>query len=215
MTYDPEKLRDLIPEYLNGTLSKREQTEFENSLDAYPDIKKEVQEFSEIKSAYNTMRDDLPSPSDAVFQKVMRRIRTEQKVTAYNGLGFLEHVRRFFEPLFASPRVSWAVVGVQMAVIVLLLVSAPREDPFTTLTSHQAGQINGAIIHVVFTPDAKEMEIRNILNQIEGVIIYGPSPEGLYSVKIDEDRDIEKTIGGLKKNQAVKFAEKKYVSDSK
>ena len=207
MTYNPEKLRDLIPEYLNGTLSKREQTAFENSLDTYPDIKKEVQEFSEIKSAYNAMQDDLPSPSDAVFQKVMRRVRTKQKATAFNGLGLLDRVQRFFEPLFASPRISWAVVGVQMAVILLLVVSAPIQDRFTTLTSQQAGQINGNTVNVVFAPDTREMDIRNILKQIEGVIVYGPSSEGLYTIKIDEDRDMEKSILELKKNKAVKFAE--------
>ena len=215
MTYDSKKLRDLIPEYLNGRLSKRDQTEFENGLDIYPDVKKEVREFTGIKSAYNTMQDDLPSPSDAVFQKVMRRIKPEQKATDFNGLGIFEHMRRFFEPLFTSPRVSWTVVGVQMAVILLLTVSAPREDRFATLTSQQAGQIKGAMIHVVFAPDAMEIEIRNILNQFEGVIINGPSFEGLYTIKINEDRNIEKTIEALKKNKAVKFAEKGYFSSSK
>ena len=215
MTYDSKKLRDLIPEYLNGRLSKRDQTEFENGLDIYPDVKKEVREFTEIKSAYNTMQDDLPSPSDAVFQKVMRRIKPEQKATAFNGLGVFEHMRHFFKPLFTSPRVSWAVVGVQMAVILLLVVSAPREDRFATLTSQPDGQIKGAMIHVVFAPDAKEMEIRKILNQFGGVIIYGPSSEGLYTIKINKDRDIEKLIKGLKDNKVVKFAEKGYVSDSK
>ena len=208
MTYDPDKIRDLIPEYLNGTLSKQERTEFEHSLAAYPDLKKEVQEFKEIKSAYNTMQGDIPRPSDAVFQKVMRKIKTEQKTTAFKEPGFLEHLRRFFEPFFASPRVSWTVVGVQMAIILLLVVSGPKEEQFSTLTSQQAGQLDGNTVNIVFAPDTREMEMRKILNQFEGVIIYGPSSEGLYTIKIDKDRNMEKTIEELKKNKAVKFAEK-------
>jgi len=201
----------MIPQYLNKTLPEKERLEFELSLDKYPELKREFQEFSEIKSAYNAIQEDIPSPSDAVFNRVMNNVSSAKRAsTVSGGLGFIEQIRRFFEPIFASPRVSWAVVGVQMAAILILVISVPRQSHYTTLTSEQGSQLSGIRINIIFDPGTREMEIRSILNQFEGRIINGPSSKGLYTILVKEDRDIKQTIEDLKKDKAVKFAEKGY-----
>ncbi len=212
MTYKPDKLRDMIPEYLNNALSEQDRQEFDHSIKKYPDVKQEFQEFSEIKSAYKLVQEDVPSPSDAVFQRVMNTIKTEQKTTTVpRKPGFFELMRDFFGPVFSSPRVSWAVVGVQMAVILLLVVSVPRQNVPITLSSGQNNQLSGHTINVVFESETREMEIRTILNNVEGLIINGPSSSGRYTILIDEDGDIANVLKELKNNKAIRFAEMGYV----
>jgi len=211
MTYKSKKLRDMIPEYLNNSLSEQERQEFENSLKKYPDVEQEFLEFSEIKSAYKLVQEDVPIPSDAVFQRVMNTIKSEQKTSVVSRKpGFLDLIRDFFGPAFASPRVSWAVVGVQMAVILLLVVSVPQTDVPITLSSGQNNQLHGKTVHVVFDSETREMEIRTILNNVEGKIINGPTSNGLYTIIVDEDRDMAQVLKELKNSPAIRFAEKGY-----
>lgn len=211
MTYKPDKLRDMIPEYLNNALSEQERQEFDLSIKKYPDIEEELREFSEIKSAYKLVHDEVPRPSDAVFQRVMSTIKADQKPSAvFRKPGFFDQVRDFFGPAFSSPRVSWAVVGVQMAVILLLVISVPRPNVPITLSSGQNYPLSGKTINVVFDSETREMEIRTILNKVEGIIINGPSSNGLYTIKIDEDRDVIQALEELNNSKAVRFAEKGY-----
>ena len=211
MTYKPNKLKEMIPEYLNNSLSEQERQGFEDGLKKYPDVEKELHEFSEIKSAYKRIQEEIPSPSDAVFQKIMNTVRAEQKASAFTRKpGVFDLVRDFLGSAFSSPRVSWAVVGVQMAVILLLVISVPKPDVPITLSSGQNTHLSGKTIHVVFDAGAREMEIRAILNNVEGFIISGPTPNGLYTVMIDKDRDITQTLQELKNSPAIRFAEKGY-----
>ncbi len=201
----------MIPEYLNDSLSEQERQAFEKSLQKYPDVEQEFMDFSEIKSAYKLVQEDVPSPSDAVFQKVMNTIKAEQKASASSRQpGLFDLMRNFFGPAFASPRVSWAVAGVQMAVILLLVVSVPKQDVPITLSTEQNNHLSGNMINIVFDAETREMEIRTILNKIEGDIINGPTPNGLYTILIDEDRDIAQVLKELKDSKAIRFAEKGY-----
>ena len=60
MTYEREKLRELIPLYVNETLSEEERGEFENSLDQYPEMSQELEEFAEIKASYRGLEKTIP-----------------------------------------------------------------------------------------------------------------------------------------------------------
>ena len=59
MVYKPDELREMIPEYLNNALSEPERQAFEESLKEYPEVEQELREFSEIKSAYRLVEDEL------------------------------------------------------------------------------------------------------------------------------------------------------------
>ena len=208
MTYDQDRLRDLIPLYLNGTLSEKERGEFEAGLDNHPEVQRELEEFSEIKGLYDSARHDIPQPSDIIYHRITKAIEADKRTAEKADKGhFLEGVRNFFEETFASPRVSWSVVAIQCALIMFLVVTLPRQDQFTTLTSPPIETGKGIVLNIVFDPEAREVEIRNILHQFKAHIIYGPTPKGLYAVQFKSDSDIEVLLEDLKRKGAVKFAE--------
>ena len=211
MGYKPDELREMIPEYLNNLLSELERQAFEESLKKYPEVEQEFREFSEIKSAYRLVQDELPGPSDAVFQRVLDRTKAGQKAAAISRKpGFLGLMRDFFGAAFASPRVSWAVAGVQMAVILFLLIVVPKPDVPITLSSGQSSHLSGRMINIVFDSEAKEMDIRTLLHEVDGIIINGPTSNGLYTILIDEDRDVALVLQELKQSGAIRFAEQGY-----
>ena len=178
----------------------------EDNLDQYPDLKQELKEFSEIKEVYKGIEDEIPIPSQFLYQRALRRVESEAKASS----AFLVKIKEFSRGLFSSPRVSWGVAAVQFAIILLLFVNLLGGDRFRTLTSGDVLKKEGVVIHVVFDKESREREIREVLQKVGAIIISGPSPEGLYTIKIGEKEDVEKVLGILRKTEIVRFAERAY-----
>jgi hypothetical protein len=211
MTYSLEELRELIPLYLNQRLSEKERRTFEDGLHQYPELKSELKEFSEIKEIYKEIEEDVSLPSDAIFQRVLKNIQPQIKISLIPPKkSFLEQIQDVLKWVFHSPRLSWGVVAVQLAIILLLLITLPKEDLFRTLTSRTPKPAEGVKINVIFDKEAKEKEIMDLLIKAGAIIIRGPSPEGLYIVEVERKQDIKKVIENLKEARIVKFAEMAY-----
>jgi hypothetical protein len=211
MTYSLEELKGLVPLYLNDRLSEKERKEFEAGLSQYPELKLELKEFSEIKEIYKEIEKDVPLPSDALYQRVLKNIQPQIRLSLVPGKkSYLEKIQDFLKWFFNSPRLSWGIVAVQLAIILLLLATLPREDGFRTLTSRQPLPGEGTKINVIFVQEAKEKEIRKVLGKIGATIVLGPSVEGLYIIEVQDNQDVERALKSLKKTGIVKFAEKAY-----
>lgn len=209
MTYSFDQLRDLIPHYVNGSLSGKERQRFENGIEKFPALQQELVEFSEIKSVYDEMKNEIPQPSDRIFRSVMNRIKVDERVVSISGSWeIIERLRRFFGGIFISPRISWGVVAVQLAVILMLVISFPKDNRYTTLTSGPIQQEDRVRINVVFNEESTEKEIRKILNGAEAMIVNGPTQEGLYTLEVSKDRDIDQLLKDLNKKKTVIFIEK-------
>lgn len=211
MNYSPDKIRELIPLYLNGRLLEKERKEFEDALDKYPELKHEVSEFIEIKEIYKEIEHEVPNPSPVLYQRILRNIKPEMKLSLTPPpKGYIERLQDFLKSLFSSPRLSWGVAVVQFAVILLLVITLVREDRFRTLTSTYTPPRDVIRINIVFDKESREQEIREVLNKVGAVIIWGPSPEALYTIEIKEKQDVEKVLEVLRKTEIVRFAERAY-----
>lgn len=211
MTYSLDELRELIPRYLNHTLSEQEKKAFEESLNQHPELKIEVREFSEIQQAYKEIEAEIPLPSDVLFQRVLKNIQPQIKLSFVpQKKSYFEYIRAFIKWVSGSPRISWGIVAVQFAIILLLLITLPRGDGFKTLTSRQPLPGEGIKINVIFDKGSREQEIREVLNRVGATIVMGPSLDGLYIVEVKENQDVEKVLKKFKKTGIVKFAEKAY-----
>lgn len=211
MIHKIDELRYLTPLYLNGTLSQKKRQEFEDYLNEHPESRREITEFSEIKSFYDDKKHEPVRPSDVIYQRILRNIQADTKPKpASIRWDLWDQVTGFFRVVFTSPRVSWAVVAVQLAIILVLAFTLPRGDRFRTLSLEYTTQGNGIKINIVFDNESRETEIRHILNKFEANIINGPSYEGLYVIQVNKDRDIEQILVALRKTKIVIFAEKAF-----
>ena len=206
MSYSPDEWRELIPLYLNGRLSERERKEFEDCLHQYPELKREFREFSEIKEVYKGIEKEVSIPSHFLYQRILRKVESE----TVGSLTFLVKIKEFFRNSFSSPRVSWGVAAVQFAIILLLLVNLFRGDGYITLTAEDNLKKERTGIHVVFNMESKEREIRTVLQKVGATIVAGPSPEGLYTIRLEKKGDVEKVLKFLRETEIVRFAERAY-----
>ncbi len=211
MNYSPDELRELIPLYLNNRLSEKEREEFEYTLDKYPELRQELEEFSEIKDVYEAIEHEIPTPSRILYQRILKNIKPESKLSLTPPpKGYIERSQDFLKNLFLSPRLSWGVAAVQFAVILLLVMTLVRADRFRTLTSTYTSPKDVVMVNIIFDKDSREKEIREVLNNVGAMIIRGPSPEGLYIIEIKERKDVEEVLGVLRKTEIVRFAERAY-----
>lgn len=211
MRYKPDELKERIPTYLNGRLSEEERQEFEDAMNRYPELRRELMEFSEIKGIYKDIEREIPPISDNLYSRILTSIRSgTDKETVQQRKGYIEQLQEFFMGLFASPRVSWGIVAAQVVIILFLIIAMPGDDSLRTLTSQSTLQEELVRINVVFEEEAREKEIRDVLNKIGADVIGGPSAEGLYVIQIKDRQDIEVALKVLRDLDIVKFADKAY-----
>jgi hypothetical protein len=79
MKYKLKRLRDMIPLYLNGTLGKEKKI-FENSLEEFPQLKREFLEFSEIKNSYKEVKDESITDSNKIYKKILEKNRRKEAI---------------------------------------------------------------------------------------------------------------------------------------
>lgn len=212
MTYKHEELREFIPLYLNKRLSEKERHEFEEALNKYPELKRELREFSDIKGSYKNIADEIPPLSNNLYERIITNIKSNPAMMSSvpGRKSYTVQLQEFLKGFYYSPRVSWGVAVVFLAVILLLAIALPREDKFTTLTTEYTVQEDGIRINVVFDKESKEKEIRGVLTRAGAAIINGPSPEGLYIIQIKGSQDIEVALKVFRDTGIVQFAEKAY-----
>jgi hypothetical protein len=209
--YTPEKIRDMIPMYLNGTLSKDQIQSFEESIRFYPDLQKELEEFSDIQSVYHRMEKDVNPTSDLLFDRILKNIQADAQPTLEKNKNRVFHTLfQSFAEWFHSPKVAWVVAAVQLVLIAAILIAGPMKQEYRTLSSGQDVSESGVQINIVFKKEAKESDIRATLQKIKANIIQGPSAQGRYTIQIRDKKNMKRVLEILRKTDIIRFAEKAY-----
>lgn len=213
MKYDTETLREMMPLYINGRLSDSEETAFEEALANNAVLKKELAEFEEIAALYPEMEETVPFPSDdKVFARIMDNIEAQDKKAVPGDPPMIvEKLTEFFRTTFFSPRVAWAVAGVQLVLLITLVGTLPDKQDYQTLSSGQSTSAASQRLNVVFDENVLEKEMRGLLEKIDANIIAGPMANGLYVIEV---RTIEQTgedaLKILLDSKLVRLAEPSY-----
>jgi len=218
MTSKKKDMSELIPDYCNDRLDARQKADFEWQLQEDQELLEEYNDFRKLRDLYRQIDHNEPSPSDALFSRISSNIATQQQhekdkrgdKTVRSGQ-LMAAIRNFWQQVRASVAVPWVLAGIQAAVIVLLLVSVPRENTYSTLSSTEKVAESGRPgINVVFAPSARESDIRSLLLTIHGSVSGGPSMEGRYVVSISNENDLDGALLKLKQSEFVVFAEPVY-----
>ena len=169
MLSEIEQIKEKLPLYLSGRLKKNEMAEIETALVKYPVLQSELEEMKEIRGIYDDIAKETPPVSPLLYNRISERINAGDKKESEEK-GFFHSLREFMENVFSSPRVSWAVVSIQFAIIIILLVAPFRDTHFRTLTSTDVTMGKTININVVFEESATEKEIRSLITEISGSI---------------------------------------------
>ncbi|MDH5327394.1 MAG: hypothetical protein OEZ68_00970 [Gammaproteobacteria bacterium] len=111
--------------------------------------------------------------------------------------------KEYFLYVFSSPKVAWAIIGLQFVLLSLLAVF---RFPHSLPDSAEGNNVE--VMNVVFADTATQKDIRELLVDMKAQIANGPTDIGLYTIYIRNNaRQTELMIDRLKKSKLILLAE--------
>ncbi len=184
---------ELLPFYVNDTLSPDDRAWFEAYLREHPAANEELHWVDSLQAR---LREDVPAVSSEVgMERVLRRIRSEhpapQRPRQSAQRSTLQRAREWLASLVPQPMLrpafaaALAVVVAQGAVIAMLV---GQHDDDSQIRALQATVVDhGPYLKVNFKPDARETDIRLLLVKVNGSLAAGPGQLGDYYVRVPEE----------------------------
>lgn len=216
-----QKVTELLPWYINGTLDSTERQEVEAHLAVCAACRDELARCRDLATAARSTEDIAWAPSREHLSRLMARIDAVEKPPSVTP--------SWWERLRASWRgyrtilqqlpsfVRWGLAA-QGALILLLVSVVAWQGLFSPAafyhTLSDVGQpalpMQGQI-RVVFADDMTEAEMRALLSSLGGTIINGPSALGVYTVAMSDaanspDR-LYLVVATLRRHPKVRLAE--------
>jgi hypothetical protein len=214
----PGEIVELLPWYLNNTLTPEERRRVEAHTASCSACRREIRQWQALQATVREMGDAVQTPMAEGLDALRRRIEQEREPAVSWG----ERLQAWLDGLFARrpvPTLALAVVAAQLLLLVgLTAVLIEQRGEIRSLYQTLSGPsvsptLAPARLTVVFQEQATEAEIRNLLQRVQGTIAAGPSALGLYTIALAGERDPEeRVVRALQELQrhprVVKFAER-------
>jgi len=186
-----EQVGELLPWFVNGTLADAEHAAVEQHVrDCIPCrvALKEQQRLAELIKAQPMVH----LSADSGFEQLMQRVEAPPRLFG-----------RVFSGAPAWRIAASAALAVVLVTALLGYISRPDSLPFSTLSQGEAGV--SSQVDLIFVTGVTETEMRELLREIGGTIIAGPSAMGRYTIRVNAgERD--GIIAELKEDDRVRFA---------
>jgi anti-sigma factor RsiW len=221
------RVGELLPWYVNGTLSPDERQAVEGHLEVCTRCREEERACRAESAALREAGEVAPSAHPARFARLMARIDQGAPARAPFWDRFGDRFRS--GPGAGGSPVRWALAA-QLAVILVLAglllrdrgprglrEGAPVEPAAVYRTLSEPAVPAPALapgtaparLRVLFAEDATERQIRQILLEVHGQIAAGPSSFGAYTVEVPAgDEPPEIVLAHLRSRPEVRFAER-------
>jgi anti-sigma factor RsiW len=214
-----QEVWDILPWYVNGTLDDRERTSVEAHLSTCAACQGELVRCRNLAAAVRAAAEDAWQPSAEHFARVLARLDATT-ASAPSRRGWWDRVRaqRYGEMLRRTPPLMRWTLVTQSVLTLVLAVLLVWQRPWTperfyrilSSSSEQTAQ-QRVQIHVVFADDITEKEIRALLTEVQGTIVAGPSPLGVYTVAVaisgDARAPADMALQTLRAHSKVRLAE--------
>ena len=214
-----------LPWYLAGTLTKQETHEVEAHLTDCSNCRAELEDMKRTREAVKTAIQERQAPSPELFSKVMARIHEEEEdptpiknPVIQEEVNWWAGIQAQLQSLYTIPWVPALATILIVSQSALLLTKMGEESS----SIQQPGPIIergipkaslpkiSRTIQLGFRQDAKEGDIRALIQEINGQIVNGPSPQGIYTLKVpmNDAIQVETTLQKLRaRSNLVRLAE--------
>lgn len=186
------KVWELLPWYVNGTLSAPETAEVEKHLATCAACQQEVSRCRAMAAAVRAQPEDTWSPSPQHLAQVLTRIDTIEARPMRRWADRWGYHLKPLRWLEETPRPARWALALQGAFILVLgsallwpTASLPPPMLYRTLSSEpKPVSADRVPLRLVFAEDITERELRALLLPLGATIVQGPSPIGVYTVEI-------------------------------
>lgn len=224
----------LLPWYAEGTLSQEEHRRVEAHLRECQTCRQELADIRKIQQRVSTFYAEQPRPSPDVFARVKARIHQlesrQQQAQTVTSPKWWETWLSVFEswtrPLFVpqwAPTLAVALIVAQASLLVLTSVSRdtqPEDVPGIfhgpvierSIPPATVPELKTTIkVELTFNEETPENQFREVIQELGGRLIDGPTKEGSYLIAIEatDPEEVDQKIKTvLAKSHIVRAAER-------
>jgi hypothetical protein len=210
---DRQRLAELAPFHVAGTLSPEERADFERALAEDPELARNVAAARAEREEIIALNEALPAPGARASEKFFEMLDAEP-ARAPGFWARFDLGARLGE-LFSPRALGWVATAACLLVAVEAgFLAKPATGPtggYTT-ASREDGAQEGRFALVAFAPEATAGKIADLLARNDAQIVGGPRA-GFFQIKLgDKDMSESDAAGKLEALRAsglVKFAQKK------
>lgn len=180
---DRQHIIELLPFWVNGTLSQDERDMVEAAMAKDPSLRQEAEMLSLVRATMQ-QQSDVQSPGDLGLARLRRVIEDNPQQVLEGRSRTRRYILSFSSGLAAA-----------LALLAVLGNFRASEDVYELASSND----DAANIVVSFRPDVTQASMASLLQMHELVIVDGPSAIGLYRLSpLDPDADLEQLAGTLR-----------------
>jgi anti-sigma factor RsiW len=214
-----DRIGELLPWYVNGSLAERERERVEAHLILCPRCQDEEGICRRTAEAVKGAGEVAPSPHPVQLQRMLARIEESEREAGARA-AWWRRGAPFRALIEATPGPLRGALVAQAAIVLLLVgllvwqqlhvrPSAVPAPPavYRTLADPAPAPGAAAGLRVMFAPRTTEREIRDLLLGIRGQITAGPSPLGVYTIEVPAGGDPAVILARLRSEPQVTFAE--------
>lgn len=212
-----EQIAELLPWYVNASLSRDEAALVDDHLAACAACREELARCRALSLAARSAAqgEEGWAPSPRHFARVLARVEaSEQRRLGARGRALLARLRFWVSGTPRPVRWAFAVQGVAalaLAAALLWRAPAPAPAPYYRTLSRPApaASADRARLHLVLAEETTERELRGLLHGVEGILVGGPSSRGVYTVELpvgaSEREHVEAIAARLRGERRVRF----------
>jgi len=204
---EPTEIEALLPWYAAGTLRRRDRQRVADALRKDPALARQIDLVREELAETIHLNETLGAPSVRAADRLMAAIDAETLAARRRGSS-----RAWVTGLFASlsPRTlavaaSFAVLAIALQASMLVGVLTKPESPLMSTERH------GTFAMVRFARQASAAEITNFLQNYRATLVDGPTPGGLYRVRVAmtslAKEELARLIQRMRQERVVESAE--------
>jgi anti-sigma factor RsiW len=206
------KVLEILPWYVNGTLTRDEQLAVQRHVGECLPCRIALEEERRLQALVRQGH-AVPDMDDG-FKALLRRIDREERA----GDGREPRTARSF----AGSTWRWGLAAAAGASLIALLVWVTRSPepardvaaPFATLSAPSGAA--GQRIDVVFDDTVSAAQISAIFSELDVSIVEGPSDIGRYTIEVPEGdgRDLGTVLDALRTQRGIRLAAPSFASET-
>ncbi len=162
---------ELLPWFVNETLSTEEQRTVEEHLETCPQCQQEIELLQKMRTHVKDIRTE--SPGEFGLNRLLNTVRNDRTVAAP-----------------PPPSSRWWKTGFAIAASLIIFIQAGLlidtwyiSKPMIPLSGSQEHEL---VLQVSFSPTTTEAQIRDVITAVHGRFIDGPSSLGIYRIRLDK-----------------------------
>jgi hypothetical protein len=223
-TDQPSDIEGLLPWYAAGTLRRRERQRVEEALRTDPALAQHLELVREELAETIHLNETLGAPTARAAERLMAAIDAEatRKRAPGAAAGWLTGFFANMSPRTMAVAASFAMLAIALqSVAIVDIFTRPQAGPNAQLGSGEKGLVlsggqgaehkNGAFAMVRFARQASAAEITNFLQNYQAALVDGPTPGGLYRVRVAMSslakEELARIVARMRQDRVVETAE--------